>query len=68
MRVFMQNIQTAPQYKHFLHWNTQHCVPGRCLRYSRSGKVPAFGKNAQSIVVLVDSQATIKLLIKCIVT
>ena len=32
----------------FSPWNTHHCVPGRSLSYSRSGKEPAFGKNAQS--------------------
>ena len=32
----------------FTHWNLQYWVPGRSLRYFRSGKKPAFGKNAQS--------------------
>ena len=36
--------------------------------YFRSGKKPAFVKNAQSIVVLVGSQAAIKALMKCTVT
>ena len=61
-----------PKTSIFSPWNTRHCVPGRSLSYSRSGKEPAFGKNAQSkycgIVVLVDSQAAVKSLIKCIVT
>ena len=55
-----------PQTNIFPPWNTQHCVRGRSLSYFRSGKDPAFGKNAQSIV-LVDSQAAIKALIKCTV-
>ena len=45
----MQNTQTTPQNKHFLPWNLQYCVPDRILRYFRSGKEPAFGKNAQSM-------------------
>ena len=69
--VFMQNTQTTSRNKHFPPWNTQHCAPGRSLNYFRSSKELAFGKNAQSIVALVDSQAAIKAikaLIKCTVT
>ena len=57
-----------PKTSIFSPWNTQHCVPGRSLSYIRSGKEPAYGKNAQSIVGLVDVQAAIKSLIKCTVT
>ena len=47
----------------------QYCVPDRSLSYLRSGKEPVFGKmHNQNIVVLVDSQAAIKALIKCTVT
>ena len=38
----------SPKQAIFSFWNTQHCVPGRSLSYSGSGKEPAFGKNAQS--------------------
>ena len=68
MRIFMQNTQTAPQNKHFPPWNLEYCVSGKSLSYFRSGKEPAFGKNAQSAVVLVHSQVAIKALIKCNVT
>ena len=62
----------SPKQAFFPPWNTQHYVPGRSPSYFRSGKEPAFEKNAQSkycgIVMLVDSQASIKLLLKCTVT
>ena len=64
MRIFKQNTQSTPQNKHFFPGNTQHCVPGRSLSYFRRGKKPAFGKNAQSIVVLMVIQAAIKSLIR----
>ena len=59
-----------PKTSIFPPWNTQRCVPGRSLSYFRSGKEPAFGKKMhnRSIVLLVDSQAVIKALIKCTVT
>ena len=38
----------SPKQAFFLPSNTQHCVLGRNLSYFRSGKKPAFGKNAQS--------------------
>ena len=63
MRVLMQNTQTTPQNKHFF-----------ILEYPILG-IPDVTKKLllekmhnQSIVVLVDSQAAIKLLIKCTVT
>ena len=64
----MQNTQTTPQNKHFPPWNLEYCVPSKSLSYFKSGKEPAFGKIAQSAVVLVHSQVAIKTLIKCIVT
>ena len=58
-----------PKTSIFPPWALQHCVPGRSFSYFRSGKEPAFGKiHNQSIVVLVDSQAAIKAIIKCTVT
>ena len=68
MRIFKQNTQSTPQNKHLFPGNILHCVPGRSLSYFRRGKKLAFGKNAQSIVELVVSQAAIKSLIKCTVT
>ena len=61
----MQNTHTTPQTSIFLPWNLQYCVPGRSLSYLRSGKKPAFGKNAPTTI---ESQAAIKALIKCTVT
>ena len=58
----------SPKTSIFSPWNTQHCVPGKSLCYSRSGKESTFGKKCAIIVVLVDSQATIKSVIKCSVT
>ena len=37
-----------PKTSIFPPWHLQNCVPGRSLGYFRSGKKPAFGKNAQS--------------------
>ena len=41
-----ENPNNSPSI--FSPWNTQHIVPGKSLSYSRSGKEPAFKKNAQS--------------------
>ena len=41
-----------PKTSIFSPWNTQHCVPGRSLSYSRSGKEPAFGKKCSIKVLL----------------
>ena len=68
MRVLCRILKQLPKTNIFPPWNLQYSVPGRSLSYFRSGEEPAFGKNAQSIVVLVDSQAAIKAPLKCTVT
>ena len=61
----MQNTKQLPKTEIFPPWNLQYCVPARSLSYFRGGKDSALGKNAQTIVVLVDSQAPSTALIKC---
>ena len=59
----------SPKLAFFLLWNLQHCIAGRSLSHFRSSKNLLLEKmHNQSIVVLVDSQAVIKALIKCTVT
>ena len=45
---YTENLNNSPKQAFFSPWNTRHCAPGRSLSYYRSGKEPAFGKNAQS--------------------
>ena len=70
MQVFMQKTQTTPQNKHlFTLEYTTLCVQAEVLAISEMAKNLLLEKLLnQSIVVLVDSQAAIKALIKCTVT
>ena len=64
----MQNTQTTPSSKHFFSMKYTALFPGRRISHFRSGKNLLLEKmHNQSIVVLVDSQAAIKSLIKCTV-
>ena len=63
---YAEHQNNSPKQSIFSPWNLQHYVLGRSLSYFRNGKEPALGKmHNQNIVVLVDSQAAIKALIKC---
>ena len=69
MRVFRQNTQTTSQNKHFFHfgfYNTVfHAEVFAILEVAKNLLLKKM--HNQSIVVLVDSQAAIKALLKCTV-
>ena len=69
MRVFRKNTQTTSQNKHFFHFGFYNTVfHAEVLAISEVAKNLLLKKmHNQSIVVLVDSQAAIKALLKCTV-
>ena len=70
MRFFTQKTQTTPQNKHFFHLGINGTVfSAEVFAISKGTKNLLLEKmHNQSIVVLLDSQAAIKSLIKCTVT
>ena len=70
MRVFTQKAQTTPQNKQFFHLGIHGTVfQAEVFAISKGAKNLLLKKtHNQSIVVLLDSQAAIKSLIKCTVT